>query len=377
MKLTLGRVLLGFALVLGLVAAPAVVAEAAASTTVSIQLATTAGKAWPVAGVIVEASSGKYYRQVETNSKGIATFTRVPGTAKITVKSLTYYSIYPYASTKKTFWPWKGHKKTVSLVVPLGAAVSGTVLTPTGPLVGGQVAAVSKTGAVMQTAVTNADGKYRLRGLATGTYAIQFNSRSWADSKNPLVADAAWSYWGVTGATWETAKKITVHQQGRKTGASVKSSVNGVVAAGSALTMGLADPSSGGQLNIERFAGTKRIAAESVYSPLYAPGTSDVVRLIPGTYRLGVQYPTADGFALYYYTGNGIALSADPADAVLVAVGRVGTSITLGMRPAAVPPTPTPTATPTVTPTTTPTVTPTVTPTPTVSPTPTLAPSLG
>lgn len=356
----LARLLAGATIALGCVVAPAVdLASAAASVpapasapvhatsattdevaapgTLKVQLVTPTGSPWKRKNVhLIDHfnSAAPYYQIVTTNSSGLATFTGVPSTEPIRIQAMTWYAEFAYTSTtmENIFVP-AGGTATVDLVIAKGATISGRVKTAHGVLKNAQVVAVDSSGAATQAGTTNSHGQYRIIGLKTGTYAIQFNGRSWADSKLAVVATYGWNYLGGTSLTLANSHTVSVRQQGAKTKPTATTNINGRVAAGPRVIFALADAAPGGQLNIEKIVNGNVVSAETVYSPIYAPGTRNGVRLNAGDYRITVQYREGSDLIQYFYTGAGSPLSKVQGDAQLLTVGATGLTVNVGSRP--------------------------------------------
>lgn len=311
-------------------------AVAAPTGKLTVQVTTAKGAAWKIAGIVVamRSSVAPYYSTAVTNRLGLASFPKAPAGVKISVQAETWRNHATYTRpTKSNIVVTAGHLVAVKLPVVLGGTISGKATTPDGAFKYGQVVAVDSAGA-SYAATTDGKGNYTIRGIPTGSYVVQFNSHNWADSKVAIIANYTWSYFGPAHATYQSAKRITVHMAGATTKPSATKKINGVVPRGALVTVSLASAALGGQLNIEKIYRGASVAAETMYSPVYAPGNRDQIRMTAGTYRLTVQYRASSGATTqYFYTGANKPLTTDSLKAVLFSVGGSATTIRVGARP--------------------------------------------
>jgi hypothetical protein len=330
---TLLRAVSGAFLVALLVAAglfaPSVPANAATAAPGSLVVQLVAGVGVSANAVTAKAS---HYDRVVTNASGIATFPSILGGAIVSVQVLTFEYQYEFTPTVKSgIAVAPGQVKKTSVTVARGGVVEGKVTLPGGGAFKyGQVVAVDSLGNAVANTSTDINGKYSLRGLKTGSYAIQFNGRNWADSKVALVTNYGWGYYG--GGTLQATKKVAVTTATATSNATVRTGINGAVPSGRVTTFSLATQGSG-QLNIEKIVAGKVIVAETVFSPLYSPYKIDKVRLASGTYRLAVEYKIGATKVQYFYTGPGKKLSTDRTKAVLFTVGSGDLAVAIGARP--------------------------------------------
>ncbi|MCU1404919.1 MAG: Carboxypeptidase regulatory-like domain, partial [Glaciihabitans sp.] len=318
-------------------------AEAAGATgTLTVQLVTPAGAAWKVEGVGVSmlSTNKPFNKSANTNKSGIANLSGIPAGAEVTVQAKTWDNHYEYTPTIKVVTVGSGQKLSTKLIVARGGVVEGTVTVATGALKYANVAAIDGAGNPVATTTTDAKGFYSLRGLKTGSYAIQFNARNFINNTSPNVSTYGWAYYTTSAsssASLAGAKRIAVKQAGATSTtsvASVSKNVSGKVVAGPGAKFALATSGTGGQLNIEKISAKKTIVAETVYAQLYAPGTAATVRLNAGTYRLTVEYKIGTATVQYFYTGANKPLSKDRTKAVLFTVGTSGNvSVKVGKRP--------------------------------------------
>lgn len=329
-RLSLALVVL---LAIGGVTVPAVAAEAAGTTkgTVKVQLLTPKGKDFLSKGFYISAAGVKHKNvtdSAKTNAHGVATFKIAPGTYKFTVQ--TYKSKYQYAVvTSTTIGISRGQVKTIGVKMYLGAVVTGKVMTPTGfALKGATVAAVNAKGVIVGSTTTDSKGKYKLRGLPTGKYAILFNERSYVDGKNKAAAKYGWRFY--KGTSLAAAKKLTVYQQNRFTGATKTTGISGPVAKAGTLSVTLTDKnSSTGRLLVDHLsAAGAYLQSGSVYAP-FKNGTSASLKVIPGKYRLGVVYAGVS----YYYMGDYQTLTTDPTKAWITYMNQYPLTVAFGPIP--------------------------------------------
>jgi len=304
----------------GLAVAPAVTADAAGGTTkgtVKVQLQTPKAKDFLAKNFVILANNSKkkVVGQEKTNSHGLATFKLTPG--KYTFTVATYLTKYEYARTTSTvIGISRGQVKTIGIKTYKGAVVTGKVMTPTGfALKGATVAAVTRKGVILGSTTSDKHGKYRLAGLPTGSYAIQFNERTYDDGKNKAAKNYAWAYY--KGTSLADAKYIKVYQQNKYAAATKTTGISGPVKKGWTISVELAQKNSAsGRLLVDHISASGAyLQAGSVYAP-FKNGTSAKVRVVDGKYRLGVSYAGVN----YYYTGEspegyGNTLSSNAADA--------------------------------------------------------------
>lgn len=317
MKRRISLFLVALLAVGGLAVAPVTTANAAGGTTkgtVKVQLQTPKAKDFKAKNFVIIANNSKkkVVGRDRTNSHGLAEFDLAPG--KYTFTVATYLTKYEYArNTSTVIGISRGQVKTIGIKVYKGAVVTGKVMTPTGfALKGATVAAVTAKGEVLGMTTSDKKGKYRLAGLPTGKYAIEFNYRSYDDGKNKAALNYAWSFY--KGTTAANAKKIKVYQQNKYAAATKTTGISGPVRKGSTVLVVLAQKNgSAGRLLVDHISATgSYIQSGSVYAP-FKNGTSAKVRVVDGKYRLGVVYAGIS----YYYTGEYQTLTSDPAAATL------------------------------------------------------------
>jgi hypothetical protein len=297
--------------VLGSVLLPAAQADAAGTTrgTIRVQLTTPSGADFHSKGFVVSATGQnvKAADTEKTNSRGVATFKVKPG--KYTFVVETYLSKYQYAvSTQKNIKIVRGQTKTIGMKMLKGGVVSGKVKKPNGKaLAKAVVAAVNKKGVIVGSTTTDKHGKYILRGLPTGSYAIEFNQRSWHDPKNKATKNYGWDYYG--GPSFASAKKIKVYAENRYADETWTKGVSGVVHSGITLHVELTQPGSRStRLLVDRISSTGDYMQDGSVYGQFTNGRSLTLKVEPGRYRLGVAYSNKKVNTFYYsYYGGPIS----------------------------------------------------------------------
>jgi hypothetical protein len=292
------------------------VAQAISPTgTVVVQLTSPNGKTLAVGGTAITLSKGSsYVNHQSTNSSGIATFTAVPPSVKLTA-TLAATSTH-IVVTKTGIEVGSNKSVTVKIHDPLGGSIAGTVFRPGGiGLATADVVALDTKGRVVSYTTADSSGNYTLAPLASGSYRVEFNTRlEGMDMDNESYG---WSYWG--GATsWTKAKTLKVHQQSATKSASVSAAINGSVVFGGAL---------GAQVNFPSGFGNAKIVVEATHisdsftDQLNSAGTGWDEFMNPGSYRLGIVGPknaiTGDT-PTYWYTGDTTAPSTDASRAQVI-----------------------------------------------------------
>ncbi len=334
MKRRLSLLLVAALAIGGLAVAPAGTAGAAGGTkvgTIKVRLTTPSNGNFLHKGFVVTASGMTHnvYKEAKTNSLGVAALRVPPG--KYTITVATYRSDYRYAVVHQDYIAIsRGQVKTIGMKMYIGAKVSGKVLTPTGfALTGASVAAVTKKGVVMGLTTSDKHGVYRLAGLPTGSYAIEFNQRSYDDGTSKVIANYAWSYY--KGSSLATAHYIRVYQQNKYASATTTTGISGPVTKGTTLAVALTQKnSSKGRLLVDHIGSKGQYLQDgSVYAP-FVGGTSAKVRLESGKYRLGVVYAGVT----YYYRGDGLMLTKSVAKATTYTyIGSSSLAVTFGPLP--------------------------------------------
>jgi hypothetical protein len=330
MKRRIALVLVAVLAVAGL-ALPATAASASTTTgTIRVQLAKPNGADWHSKGFVVTASgmTKNVYKEAKTNTNGVAVF-KVPQ-GKYTIAVATYRTKYQYAPVSQDYIKIsRGQVKTIGMKMYVGGTVSGRVKSAAGkPLKNATVAATNNKGVILGSTKTDSQGKYKLRGLATGKYVIMFNERSWADPKLAVVKNYGWSFY--KGDSLADAKRVMVYQQNRYAAATATSRISGKVSAGTKLSVKLTDKNNkNGRLLVDHISVKGRyLQAGSVYAP-FASGRSATLKVEPGRYRLGVRYGK---YSTYYYTGEGRPLTTNVNAAAVLRFGDGPLSFTFGPR---------------------------------------------
>lgn len=313
--------LLAGTVALGVVALPAVAADAATVSkvktgTVSIQLINPARKALKKSGIraVLFASNGDT-KEAKSNSKGVITFKKVSkGSAGLLVYSAA--NVY-FPAFKESLTVTAGKTKKLSIKLTAAATISGTVKDATGAVVKGLlVIAYDKYGDAASSAITSSKGTYKLTGLTSASYRVAFNPTDPTSTDDSEYTSTFWK----NASTLDSATKIKVAKQTSKKSASAVKKVNGTV---EKLVVG---PS--------HIAGTTSIVGADSVSILDA-GTHEQVVGIPladGAYSIAVEpgdYIVAltvfEGSSLntYYFSGED-TLTADIDNAATIPISALG-----------------------------------------------------
>lgn len=327
LRATLAPLLLASIVALGVVAAPSVAADAATVSkvttgTVSVKVVNVKGKVIksPRPEMILSGTNGN---GVNTNSKGVATFKKVSA-GKHTVDSNSGQYVAVSKSVKVS--AGKTTKVTVKLIV--GGKISGTLRDGNGdPVPFVPVSVLSSTGKALATAYTSKSGAYVLSGLKKASYRVGFNASIRAADVNP---DYTTTYWkSATG--FKSAKAIAVKAQTTKASATSTKKVNGVI---KTLPTGIVS----GILNVENADEVMFTNVVTGTSSTFVADTGNAftAELLVGSYRVTTDVYTAvvggsGTWERFFYTGDGLAVSAKSADALLVDVTADSTrQLTIG-----------------------------------------------
>lgn len=301
------------------------VRPAAADGTVTVQLVTPAKAALRLAKATVEIYSDDFsiLRTKKTNSDGRAKFSLPSGTP------LTIYTTRAgfVDSVRHIAGVTAGATSTLRVALPRGATVSGTVVNESStPLRGSTVSVYSPSGTPLVSTVANAKGIYRITGLSTGSYRVQFNSRV-SDSPRPgVITNYAWNYW--KKSSWASATPISLKQQTATTAATVRKKINSVVPTGKSIkgALSVAGLSGGADVGLEALN-----YVDTTFGRLNAAGTAFSVKAVKGKYRV---YVWGDDAAddIWWYTGETTPPSHDEDDAKVVTFSGAA-SITLTFAP--------------------------------------------
>jgi hypothetical protein len=203
-----------------------------------------------------------------------------------------------------------GGPVAISVKTIHGAVVTGHVTDPSGASVPGViVSACDHQGFCGYNTTTDAAGNYRMVGLFSDTYRIQFNRRS--DAGSAVQSNYVWNYW--KGATsWAKSAAFTLKQQGAKTAYTTKTAVNDALLVGHTMTVSTAFKTP------TDYAGATLLffpihhgQADLITTKLNDEGTSGIARLAPNTYLVEIFTPNAD----WWWTGNGKHVTHDPSHA--------------------------------------------------------------
>jgi hypothetical protein len=194
-----------------------------------------------------------------------------------------------------------------------GAVVTGHVTDPAGVSMPGViVTAFDHQGFRATAATTDAAGNYRIVGLFSDTYRIQFNTRS--DAGSAVQSNYVWNYW--KGATsWAKSTAFSLKQQGATTPYTTKTAVNDALLVGHTMTVSTAfkTPTDYAGATVLFFP-IHHGQADLVTTKLNADGTSSIARLAPNTYNVEIFTPNNN----WYWTGNGKHVTANREKAKLI-----------------------------------------------------------
>jgi hypothetical protein len=301
------------ALVAAVVAIPASPAFASGTGTIVVQAETPTGAALHVSGLYIEGfdsptAAVHYDAQPQTNSQGVVAFLNVPSNTNMTIE-LDLQK--PYLKKVKTdVKVSSGQSLSLGIKATKGASVSGTVtiLSGAADLNDGKVALLNSSGGVVASSTTDSNGTYTIDPVPSGSYRVQFNSRS-NNFDSAAALSYAWGYWnGATKATtqnWSSANTITVKQQGSHA-ASVTTGINGNAASGAPVNSAItywSTPSSRAGHEVT-FIGSH--PADSFTTVLGSNGQIGT-NVVPGKYRIGIygDFDDVVGTApIYWYTSE-------------------------------------------------------------------------
>ena len=284
---------------------------AAATGKVVVQLVgpAKAALARPGVSVTIANPSFTFSQDKTTSAAGRVRYT-VPAGVALSVRAAEPGYVTS-ARTRVTVRP--GQTVTVRVVLAKGASIAGTVYSPgPRPLAGSTVTALTASGDTVASTVTAANGRYKLRGLVSGAYRIQFNSRVEAPPRPAVLAAYVWNYW--KAASWASSTPVEVHQQAATKPATARSGVDSVVAVGASIR---------GKLSLRGLAGGAAVGLEAVNGVDRASGRVNVagtafsVKAVAGKYRVWVWGDDASD-DIWWYTGERTAPSRDEARARVV-----------------------------------------------------------
>ena len=211
--------------------------------------------------------------------------------------------------------------KSVSIVLTRGASITGRVTLPgtDRPAAGIAVGALDPAGHVAHRGITQADGTYRIIGLASGSYRVKFNLAKFGD----LVGNGRY--------IWTFADHpITVHAQTKRAAASVVGGVDASLVVGHTLTIvNHADPAHPSYVApvVYLHGGVGNSATVDLNSGI-ASG-----RLPAGSYYLMVLITPKDSDEdqSWWYAGDGKPVVRHRKDAVAVQfAGTTDETVTIG-----------------------------------------------
>ena len=304
---------------LGVAAVPAVTAEAAAPSSLTVQLLTPSGKKLARSGVEIYVHNAKWYSIAHTNKAGLAKIKYFPATSRLVVE--TWSKSHKYIEVVKKSVTIKNGKTTkLSLKYAVGASISGKATTKDGKaLVKAEVVAYNKASEFVASGTTSSTGAYSIVGLKSGYYHVEFNARDGVVARDNQRL-YGWSYWK-SAESWGTSNSIKVRQQSSGKTASVIKSISGKVAPRAAVTGEINIPYESSNSTFLDFQDVKHKWSDSPYVKLTDGDASYTQALNPGEYYPGIYDSTTK--KELWYTGEGTALTSDPAKAVSVVVDGV------------------------------------------------------
>ncbi len=183
-----------------------------------------------------------------------------------------------------------------------GASFSGHVVTPGhSSLQGAVVSAIGQGGSVWGSATTDSLGNYTIRGLITGKYKLQYNSRTSGFSSIGAVANYDYNYWN-NKKSWGGGSWVNVTQQTKTKSASVKTGYNDTVLVGHTLTVHVtlgSTPNEYGEANIAFFG---KHNADTSTGYLNSTGTVGFSKLAKDEYKINIF---DDNGHNWYWAGSG------------------------------------------------------------------------
>jgi len=318
MRTRLTAIFLSALLGVGVLSAP-ISASAAELATVTVQLSTPSGAKLEVANVFVRVSNAvpgsTFINSGLTNASGRVNLV-VPG--DVLTRVLTFPSLKYLPSEEVIVWAPAGAKVMAKVVLAKAATVSGAVKNKAGRAIPNAIVrAVNADGVTAGESTTSARGKYKIKGLPSGTYRIQFNSRSAGVGVTSPTKQYVWSYW--KGSHWDSADLLKVKQQTAKSAASAKTGINGVLRKGQKLFVYTEN------LMILNTHVIGRNPAETFVTSL-----TDT-RLAKGTYQIQISVPNGESVGQVFYMGDNITPGFDQNAAVpIVFTGTEPLSIYFG-----------------------------------------------
>ena len=299
--------------------------QAAAKASIIVQLVSPTKKPLALDGAYVSIATPdfEFVQGRSTNDSGRARFSVPAGVAlDIDANKAGYVT-----GTRHIGDATAGATTVLRVVLPKGASIAGTVRTAAGVVLKGSTVTVFKTnGQWVDSAVSSTKGAYRISGLASGRYRVQFNSRVDDPPRPVVITNYAWNYW--KAASWGTANAVVLTQQTSSAAATARKAVNGAVPRGSSIR---------GEVSIPGLAGGADVGLEPpnfvdrAIGRLNSAGTAFSLKAVKGKYRVYV-WGDDETDDMWWYTGDTTPPSRDEDDAKLVSFSGTA-DLTLRFRP--------------------------------------------
>jgi hypothetical protein len=293
----------------GLIALPATTATAATTGRITVQLVAPSGHKLTLKAQQVTATAGNTVIHGVTNRAGKVVFALPAGSKQAFSATRTGY----LAALSKLKTVKAGHTLGLKLKLTKGATLSGTVLKSTGgALSGAIVGAYTAAGKYVASGITNAKGAYKIVGLKSGSYHVQFNGKSFYDTTSSAVTDFTTAYWK-NASGWSSSAVVTVHNQGKKSAASAIKRISSTVGTGHSIlsSLSIANILSNGWVGLKGVNDATSSAAQLPDGLLTGVG----FRVPAGDYKMWVTNGLSGALArTYWYTG-GLLPSTNEADA--------------------------------------------------------------